>query len=101
MARTCNIALIGHMFMGRTHSNAWLKVGKFFKLPILPAMHTVCAKASKDELNAFARQWGWQNYCTDFKYVVANDEIDLVDIGTPNNLHAEQSIAALEAGRHD
>jgi len=99
MARTCNVALIGQKFMGRAHSNAWLKAAKFFDLPVVPVMHTICAR-SAEELQAFARQWGWQNWTTSYKDVVRNGEIDLVDIGTPNHLHAEQAIAALEAGKH-
>ncbi len=94
-----NVALIGSKFMGRAHSNAWLKVAKFFDLPFTPVMHTVAAR-DPDALAAFADRWGWQNTTTDWRLAVENPEIDLVDIGTPNHLHREQAIAALEAGRH-
>jgi predicted dehydrogenase len=96
---TCNVALIGTKFMGRAHSNAYLKVAKFFDLPLAPVMHTVVAR-NADETNEFARRWGWQNASTDWRTTINDPEIDLVDVVTPNNVHAEHSIAALEAGKH-
>ena len=97
--KTCNIALVGTKFMGRAHSNAWLKVAKYFEPPVDPVMHTITAR-NADELAAFAGRWGWQHHTTDWQSAVTSDEIDLVDIVTPNNVHAEHSIAALEAGKH-
>ncbi|MDX1681747.1 MAG: Gfo/Idh/MocA family oxidoreductase [Phycisphaeraceae bacterium] len=94
-----NVALIGSKFMGRTHSNAYLNVAKFFDVPRLPVMDTICARDEKD-LKKFSARWGWENYSTDWKETVAREDIDLVDIGTPNHVHAEQAIAALEAGKH-
>jgi predicted dehydrogenase len=94
-----NIALVGSKFMGRAHSNAWLNVGKFFAVDPLPMMHTVVAR-NDTELREFAERWGWQHHTTDWRAAVTSDEIGLVDIGTPNNVHAEQAIAALEAGKH-
>lgn len=100
MARkTINVALIGSKFMGRTHSNAFLKVGKFFDLPVDVMMHTLAAR-NLEETAAFAKQWGWHNASNDWKSVVTNPAIDLVDIGTPNHVHKDQAIAALEAGKH-
>ncbi|HET6247430.1 MAG TPA: Gfo/Idh/MocA family oxidoreductase [Tepidisphaeraceae bacterium] len=97
--QTVNVCLIGHKFMGRTHSNAYLKVGKFFDPPVLPVMHTIVGR-NKAELEEFAARWGWKNTSTDWKEAIKNPEIGLVDIGTPNNAHAEMSIAALEAGKN-
>jgi predicted dehydrogenase len=94
-----NVALLGSKFMGRAHSNAWLKCGRFFPGGPVPVMHTVVAR-NADELQTFAEQWGWQHASTDWRAVVTAPEIDLVDIGTPNDVHAEQAIAALEAGKH-
>ena len=94
-----NIALLGSKFMGRAHSNAWLNVGKFFTLDPQPVMHTVVGR-NATELEAFAGQWGWANASTDWRAAVTTPEIGLVDIGTPNNVHAEEAIAALEAGKH-
>jgi predicted dehydrogenase len=94
-----NVALIGSKFMGRTHSNAYLKVSKFFDLPVEPVMHTIAAR-NLDETCAFAEQWGWQNATTNWKKAVTDPAIGLVDIGTPNHVHKDQAIAALEAGKH-
>ncbi|TPW09728.1 MAG: putative oxidoreductase, partial [Acidimicrobiaceae bacterium] len=94
-----NVALIGSKFMGRAHSNAWSQVGKFFDVPLQPTMHTVAARNAA-QLADFAARWGWQSSTTDWRAAVRSDDIDLVDIATPNNLHAEQAIAALEAGKH-
>jgi predicted dehydrogenase len=99
MTGTINVALVGSKFMGRAHSNAWLNVGKFFAVDPLPTMHTIVAR-NEDELRAFAERWGWQHHTTDWRAAVTSDDIGLVDIGTPNNVHAEQAIAALEAGKH-
>lgn len=85
--------------MGRTHSNAYMKVSKFFDTPITPIMHTIAARDPKD-LAQFAPRWGWENWTTDWRDVINNEEIGLVDVGTPNHVHREQSIAALEAGKH-
>jgi len=96
--REINVAMIGQGFMGRTHSNAWSQVRKFFKPPVRPVMHTTCARnaeASKE----FAELWGWSNPSTDWRAAVAAPEIDLVDVVTPNNMHAEVALAALAAGK--
>ncbi len=97
--KDCNVALVGTKFMGRAHSNAYLKVDKFFDLPIRPVMHTVCARDPK-QTPAFAERWGWANYSLDWRELLENDQIDLVDICTPNNYHEPIAVAALEAGKH-
>jgi predicted dehydrogenase len=94
-----NVALLGSKFMGRTHSNAWLDVAKFFPVEPTPVMHTVAAR-NADEVAAFARTWGWQHATTDWRRAVTAEDIGLVDIATPNHVHAEQAIAALAAGKH-
>lgn len=94
-----NVALIGTKFMGRAHSNAWLNVGKFFSTRPLPVMHTVAGRNPSD-LEEFAERWGWAHHTTDWLAAVEDPRIDLVDIATPNHIHAEQAIAALEAGKH-
>ena len=99
MTGSLNVALIGSKFMGRAHSNAWLKVAKFFEVDQLPSMHTVVGRSSSDLVD-FAAQWGWHHTSTDWQAVVTSPEIGLVDIATPNDMHAEQAIAALEAGKH-
>jgi predicted dehydrogenase len=94
-----NVALLGSKFMGRAHSNAWLNVAKFFPVDPAPVMHTVVGRNAAD-LDAFAAEWGWANTSTDWVSTLTDGEIGLVDIGTPNNVHAEQAIAALEAGKN-
>ncbi|MGD8450458.1 MAG: Gfo/Idh/MocA family oxidoreductase [Phycisphaerae bacterium] len=99
MSDVCNIALIGQKFMGRAHSNAYLKAGRFFNLPKRPVMHTI-AGLDLISLAPFADRWGWKKYSTQWKDVVKDSEIDLVDVSTPNYMHGEQSLAALAAGKH-
>jgi predicted dehydrogenase len=94
-----NICLIGDKFMGRAHSNAFLKVDKFFNLPMKPVMHTVVGR-NQEELDAFKNRWGWKNSETNWQKAVQNPDINLVDVTSPNNAHAEMAIAALEAGKN-
>jgi len=97
--REVNIALIGQGFMGRAHSNGWSQVGRFFDVPLRPVLHTVCGLDER-RLRKFARNWGWKNFTTDWERLVKSDDIDLVDIGTPNFTHAPMAAAALAAGKH-
>jgi len=99
MSSTCNVALIGQKFMGRAHSNAYLKVTRFFNVPVRPVMHTI-AGLDLIALAPFADRWGWKRYSTAWKEVVKDPAVDLVDISTPNYMHAEQALAALAAGKH-
>lgn len=96
-APSLNIALLGSKFMGKAHSNAWSQAGRFFDLPLQPILHTIAARDG-DYLEAFAQQWGWANWTTDWPTAIADPAVDLVDVGTPNHLHREQAVAALEAG---
>lgn len=93
------IGLIGGGFMGRTHSNGYKRVSDFFsELEYVPELKAVCSRR-EDKVRAFADQWGYQSIETDWKNVVARDDIDAVDICTPNNMHAEIAVAAAEAGK--
>ena len=96
---TINVALIGQGFMGRSHSNAWGQVSKFFKPALKPVMHTVFGQPEENP-RAFADNWGWQNASTDWQAVVKSPEIGLVDVVTPNYAHAPVARAAIEAGKH-
>jgi predicted dehydrogenase len=96
--KTLRVALIGGGFMGKAHSNAYLKVAKFFKLPLEPEMTCFC-DVSAPEARTMARRWGWQNVETDWRRAVARPDVDLVDICTPNNLHREMVLAAAAAGK--
>ncbi len=93
------VGLIGTKFMGRAHSTAWGKCGQFFDLKRAPAMRMVAGR-NPDETCAFASKWGWRNSTVNWKDLLSNPEIELVDVSTPNHLHAEMSIACLEAGKH-
>ncbi len=95
---TINVALVGQGFMGRSHSNAWGQVAKFFKPPLVPVMHTVFGQPEENP-QAFADNWGWQNASTDWEQLVRSPEIGLVDIVTPNYIHAPVARAAIAAGK--
>jgi predicted dehydrogenase len=99
MPKPLRIALIGSKFMGRAHSNAWLSVNKFFDVPRQAIMELACARDPK-ATSTFARRWGWARSTTDWHEAVGDDAVDLVDVTTPNDLHIEPSIAALQAGKH-
>ncbi len=99
MSDACNVALLGQKLMGRAHSNAYLKASRFFNLPKIPVMHTIVG-IDLISLAPFADRWGWKNYSTAWKEVVRSSEINLVDVSTPNCMHAEQAVAALSAGKH-
>jgi len=96
---TINVALIGQGFMGRSHSNAWGQVSKFFKPSLTPVMHTVFGQPEENP-QAFAANWGWRNAATDWQQVVKSAEIGLVDVVTPNYMHAPVAKAAIAAGKH-
>lgn len=98
MSKDLNVAMIGYKFMGKAHSNAWYNVGRFFSLPRNVVMKAVCGRDAQ-AVRAFAREWGWQEAVTDWRRLVARDDIDVVDVATPNNTHAAIAIAALEAGK--
>lgn len=99
MKKEINIGVIGCGFMGRTHSNGYKRVSNFFpELLYQPVLRAVCSR-SRDKVEAFAQQWGYESYETDWKALIARDDIDAVDICTPNNMHAEIAIAAAEAGK--
>lgn len=90
--------MIGYGFMGRAHSNAYCKVGNFFDLEHEVVLQAVCAR-SADKAQAFADNWGYASIETDWRKLVERDDIDAVDICTPNNLHKEIAIACAEAGK--
>lgn len=93
------IGMIGYGFMARTHTNGYRKVGNFFpENKYQPVLKAVCGR-TKEKVEVFADQWGYESTETDWKKVIARDDIDAVDICTPNNTHAEIAIAAAEAGK--
>jgi predicted dehydrogenase len=93
------IGMVGYAFMGRAHAQAWRTVGHFFDLPFTPRMAAICGRDAA-AVAAAADRLGWPATETDWKRLVARDDVDLVDVCTPGSSHAEISIAALEAGKH-
>jgi len=96
MAQPLRIGMIGYGFMGRAHSNGYNRVKDFFDLEYLPVLQAVAAR-DPAKAQAFADRWGYKRVETDWRKLVASDDIDAIDICTPNNLHAE---IAIEAARH-
>jgi predicted dehydrogenase len=92
------VALIGYGFMGRAHSNAYRSVNQFFDLSYRPVLDTVVGR-NEEKVSQFARKWGYEKFETDWRKAVDNPEIDLVDIVTPNDSHAEIAMAAADAGK--
>ena len=90
--------MVGYGFMGRTHSNAFNQAPRFFDLGYEPVLTAVCAR-NKDRAQAFADQWGYGSVETDWQALVARDDIDLIDIAAPNDMHHDIAIAAAEAGK--
>ena len=99
MSDSIRVGLVGSRFMGKAHSNAFLKVAKFFEPKRAPEMTAVCAR-NEQATAEFAGRWGWGRSETDWRRVTSADDIDLVDVCTPGNTHAAISIAAARAGKH-
>lgn len=98
MKKKINVALIGYGFMGRAHSNAYLKVNRFFDIGLEPVLKVVSAR-NEENLRKFAARWGWQDYETDWRKVIERNDIDLVDICTPNYTHYPIAMAAAREGK--
>ncbi len=96
--KSLRIGLIGYGFMGRAHSNAYAKVGNFFDSEYQLVRQAVCAR-DEEKARQFASRWGYASVETDWRKLIARDDIDLIDIAVPNNLHAEMAIAAAKAGK--
>ena len=98
MAKPLRIGMIGYGFMGRAHSNGYNRVKDFFDLEYLPVLQAVAAR-DPAKAKAFADRWGYKRVETDWRKLVAADDIDAIDICTPNNLHAEIAIEAAKHGK--
>src|SRR6478672_2015182 len=84
--------------MGRTHSNAFRQTPRFFDVPYQPVLKAVVAR-NAERVRAFADTWGYESAETDWRTVVERKDIDLVDIASPNDTHAEIAVAAAKAGK--
>ena len=96
--KTLNIGLIGYGFMGRTHSNAFHQAPRFFDLPYRLVLKAVAAR-NADRVKAFAANWGYESYETDWRKLVERKDIDVIDIASPNDTHREIALAAAKAGK--
>ena len=99
MSAPLGIAVLGTAFMGRAHSSAWRNVGAVFPDTPATAMRVLCG-SDPGRTEAAARSLGWQEAATDWREVIARDDLHVVAICTPGHLHAEMATAALEAGKH-
>lgn len=100
MPQEVNVGLIGYSFMGKAHSHAFKDMSFFFpEAAAYPVMKAICGRNEANVSDA-AKTFGWQGYETDWKTLIGRDDIDLIDVSTPGDSHAEIAIAAAEAGKH-
>ena len=98
-ARELGIGLIGYAFMGKAHSHAWRTAPSFFELPLAPRRRALAGR-NGEAARAVAEKFGWEHVETDWRALIARDDVDVVDVCTPGDTHAEIAVAALEAGKH-
>jgi predicted dehydrogenase len=99
MSKPIRIGMIGYGLMGRAHTNAYKRVPDFFPgLKHRPVLQAACAR-NEENTKAFADQWGYASYETDWRMLIARDDIDAIDICVPNNMHKEIAVAAAAAGK--
>ena len=96
---TLGVGVVGYAFMGAAHAHAWRTAPHMFDLPLTPAMVALCGRDAA-AVKAAADWQGWASAETDWRELIARPDVDLVDICTPGDLHAEIAIAALDAGKH-
>ena len=96
--RTLSVGMIGTGFMGKAHSNAFRQVGHFFDVPYNLNLKVVCGR-DEHRRTALAETWGWTETESDWRAVVDRKDVDVIDIGTPNALHAPIALAAAKAGK--
>jgi predicted dehydrogenase len=97
--KTMNVAIIGTKFMGKAHSNAWANAPRFFDVDIKPILKVAVGR-SEASAQALADSWGWEEIETDWRKVVERDDIDIIDISVPTNLHYPIAVAAAKTGKH-
>ncbi|HEY3688203.1 MAG TPA: Gfo/Idh/MocA family oxidoreductase [Streptosporangiaceae bacterium] len=97
--RPLGVGMVGYAFMGRAHSQAWRTAGAFFDLPRRPVMAAVAGR-DRTAVDAAARTLGWASATTDWRELLDRDDIDVIDVCTPGDSHAEIALAALAAGKH-
>lgn len=100
MKNEIQVAIVGAQFMGRAHSNAYFDVNSAFDLPRKPVLALACDRAGEPVLEKFARRYGWKQTTSDWQAIIADKDIELVDICTPNASHMPIAIAAAKAGKN-
>ena len=93
------VGMVGYSFMGRAHSQAWRTAPRVFDLPLQPRMVAIAGR-SAENVEAARAELGWEDGVTDWRALLERDDVDLVDVCTPGDSHAEIAIAALQAGKH-
>ncbi|MGX2960628.1 Gfo/Idh/MocA family protein [Peribacillus sp. JNUCC 23] len=96
---TIKVGMVGYKFMGKAHSHAYKDLPLFFPNVIRPEMKVICGRNTEEVVKA-ASQFGWEEYTTEWMELVERDDIDLIDINAPSNVHKEIAIAAARAGKH-
>ncbi|MDT5106007.1 MAG: hypothetical protein QOI25_3520 [Mycobacterium sp.] len=99
MGGSLGVGMVGYAFMGAAHSQAWRTANRFFDLPLRPDLAVLCGRDATAAAAA-AQKLGWRSVETDWKQLLARDDVALVDVCTPGDTHAEIAIAALDAGKH-
>lgn len=93
------IGLVGYQFMGKAHSHAYRNLSFFFESDVQPVLAAICGR-NEEAVRKAANQMGFESYETDWRVLIERDDIDVIDIVTPNHTHAEIAIAAANAGKH-
>jgi predicted dehydrogenase len=93
------VGMVGYAFMGRAHSQAWRTVDRVFDLPLRPRLAAICGR-DRAATEAAADRLGWAAAETDWRALIARDDVQLIDIAAPGSVHAPIAIAALRAGKH-
>lgn len=96
---TLGIGMIGYSFMGKAHSQGWRNARSFFSPAASPKLAVVAGR-SEEPLADFAQRFGWESTEADWRAVIERDDVDIIDICTPGDSHAEIAIAALESNKH-
>jgi predicted dehydrogenase len=99
MKKDIKVGIVGTQFMGRAHSNAYLQVGHFFDLPANPVLQVACGR-SQGPLEQLQQRFGWKHGENDWRKLVERDDVDLIDISTPNDSHEPIAVAAAKKGKH-
>ncbi|SER67285.1 Predicted dehydrogenase [Gracilibacillus ureilyticus] len=97
--KSIRIGMIGYQFMGKAHSHAYRDLPFYFDNPLKPELKVIAGR-NESAVKEAQEKFGWESYETDWLKVIERDDIDVIDIVTPNHTHAEIAIAAAEAGKH-